>query len=385
MSFITKNFLLQNETARQLYHTYAAGQPILDYHCHLSAKDIAENRRFRNLTEIWLEGDHYKWRAMRANGIDEKYCTGDADPYEQFAAWARTVPCTLRNPLYHWTHLELLRYFGLDQLLDEGTAPQIWELANECLLTEELTAQGILTKFRVAAICTTDDPTDLLEYHEQIASSEFATRVLPAFRPDRALRTDDPASFNEWTDKLGACANVDTACFSGFLDALLSRHDYFHQHGCRISDHGLDYCYARSCTDREAQRIYNQVRSGKDLTSNESETFASYLMLFFGQLDAEKNWTKQLHLGALRNVNTQMRNNLGRDTGFDSIGEWPQVACLAAYLDKLDQMDRLPKMILFNANPANNYAFATLAGNFQRGVIPGKVQFGSGWWFLDQK
>jgi glucuronate isomerase len=385
MAFITENFLLQSEAARHLYRRYAAAQPILDFHCHLSPKDIAENRRFRNLTEIWLEGDHYKWRAMRTNGVAERYCTGDASPYEKFLAWARTVPYTLRNPLYHWTHLELQRYFGIDELLDENSAPAIWKQANERLTADELTTQGILQRFRVKAVCTTDDPADSFEYHERIKTSGLSTKVFPTFRPDKALRTEDPLPFNEWTDMLGASANIEISRLPHFLDALRKRHEQFHLHGCRLSDHGLDFCCAESCTESEAAKIFNKVRTGKKPAPVESAKFASHLMLFFGQLDEEKGWTKQLHLGAYRNVNTRMLETLGRDTGFDSIADWPQAAPLAAYLDRLVQANALPKIILFNLNPADNYIFATLIGNFQNGSVPGKIQFGSGWWFLDQK
>jgi glucuronate isomerase len=385
MEFITDNFLLQSETARYLYKTYAAGQPILDYHCHLSPKDIAENRRFSNLFEIWLQGDHYKWRAMRANGIPESYCTGDVEPYQKFLAWARTVPQTLRNPLYHWAHLELKRYFGIDDLLDENTAPDIWHYTNERLQGDGLSAQGILERFRVTTVCTTDDPTDSLQYHRQIRESGMATRVFPTFRPDRALRTADPASFNKWVDKLSCSSNVEIVRFTDFLAALRQRHEAFHQHGCRLSDHGLDQCYAETCTEAEASAAFVRVRSGQTLSREEADKFSSYLMIFFGHLDAEKGWTKQLHLGAYRNANGRMLNDHGRDMGFDSIGDWPQVQSLGRYLDSLDRAGSLPRTIIYNANPADNYAFAAMAGNFQDGKVAGKIQLGSAWWFLDQK
>jgi glucuronate isomerase len=385
MSFIHADFLLQSQTARHLYHRYAEHQPILDYHTHLPARDIAENRRFHNLFEIWLEGDHYKWRAMRTAGVPEFYCTGDAEPYEKFLAWAKTVPQTLRNPLYHWTHLELARYFGIDKLLDKKTAPEIWESAGQGLLNEDLTAQGILRKFSVRAVCTSDDPTDSLEYHERLESSACATRVYPTFRPDRALRTDDAASFNKWTDKLGRISGGKVNNFSDFLEALRRRHRDFHDRGCRLSDHGLDFCPADECAETEAAAIFDKIRAGCQPSPPESAKFSSYLMIFFGRLDAAKGWVKQLHLGAYRNVNQRMLASLGRDTGFDSIGDWPQVERLGTYLNKLSQADSLPKMIIYNANPADNYAFATMIGNFQDGAIAGKVQFGGGWWFLDQK
>ena len=385
MAFITEDFLLQSKVAGRLYHEYAAAPPILDYHCHLSAKDIADNRQFRNLYEIWLEGDHYKWRAMRANGVSESYCTGEADPYDKFFAWAQTVPHTLRNPLYHWTHLELQRYFDIDSLLSEKTARKTWDSANERLASKDLNARGILKKFRVDTLCTTDDPADSLEHHERIASRCPGIRVLPGFRPDGALRTEDPVVFNAWVDKLAAICNLDVTRLTHLLQALGKRHGDFHHSGCRLSDHGLDFCFAESCTDREAEQVFNQVRGGNQPTALESAKFASFLMLFFGRLDAEKGWTKQLHLGAYRNANTRMLKTVGRDSGFDSTGDWPQAAPLCNYLDRLNRENSLPKMILYNLNPADNYTFATMIGNFQDGSVAGKLQFGSAWWFLDQK
>lgn len=383
MAFIHEHFLLHSDTAERLYRTYASRQPIFDYHCHLSPRDIAENRQFRDLFEIWLEGDHYKWRAMRANGVDEHYCTGDASPYEKFLAWARTVPFTLRNPLYHWTHLELARYFDIYELLNETSAPLIWERANEELAS--LKAHDILRKFAVRVICTTDDPTESLEYHEQIEASNLETLVYPAFRPDAAMRTEDPVSYNAWLNKLEAAADVSITTLADLLAALRIRHESFHEHGCRLSDHGLDCCYSEPCTEAEAAAVFATVRDGRSVTPAESLKFASFLMLFFGHLDAEKKWTKQLHLGALRNVNSLMMAKLGRDTGFDSINDLPQAKSLATYLDRLNREGALPKMILYNVNPVDNYLFATLIGSFQGAGVEGKMQFGSGWWFLDQK
>lgn len=385
MPFIHEDFLLQTPAARRLYHEYAEPEPILDYHCHLPPQDVAENRRFANLFEIWLEGDHYKWRAMRANGIDERYATGDAPPYEKFLAWARTVPQTLRNPLYHWTHLELKRYFGIEELLDETTAPAVWERANALLAGEELRAHGILKKFRVKAVCTTDDPTDDLACHRAIAASDLATKVFPTFRPDKAFNVHQPEAFNPWVEKLAAVSNTDIGNFTAFLDALHKRHDYFHQLGGRLSDHGLTTCFASFCTEAEAAAIFEKARAGKAAAPAEQERFASFLMLYFGRLDAEKGWTKQLHVGALRNTNTRMYRALGPDKGFDTIGDWPQVEAMCAYLDRLEQENALPKTILYNLNPADNYAMATMIGNFQDGRTAGKIQYGSGWWFLDQK
>jgi glucuronate isomerase len=385
MPFIHENFLLSSTTAQRLYQEFALDPPILDYHCHLPPKDVAENRRFANLFEIWLEGDHYKWRAMRANGVDEQFCTGSADPYEKFLAWARTVPATLRNPLYHWTHLELKRYFGIDELLDESSAPRIWDKANAALAGANLNAHGILCKFRVKAVCTTDDPTDDLAHHKTIAASGLATRVFPTFRPDKALTVHMPEVFNPWVDRLAAICNTEIANLNGLVDALRKRHDFFHSVGGRLSDHGLNHAYSDFPSEREAAAIFARARQGQAATPEEHRRFASHLMLLFGQFDAEKGWTKQMHLGARRNNNTRRFAGMGPDTGWDSIGDWPQGDALGAYLDRLDRENALPKMVLYNLNPADNYVIATTIGNFQDGKTAGKVQFGSGWWFLDQK
>jgi glucuronate isomerase len=385
MSFITEDFLLTNKTARRLYHNFAENEPILDYHCHLPPKDLAENRQFKNLFEICLEGDHYKWRAMRANGIDERYCTGDADPFDKFMAWASTVPHTLRNPLYHWTHLEQKRYFGIDELLDENTARGIWDRGNAALATDDLRAHGILNRFRVTALCTTDDPTDDLSCHKTIQASGLATRVFPAFRPDKSLNVRMPEAFNAWVGRLEAASNIGIGSFQNFVDAIRQRHDYFHSMGSRLSDHGLNHCYASFCSDRVAAGIFEKARKGQAATPEEHEQFASYMMLLYGQLDTEKNWTKQLHLGAYRNASSRRFRESGPDVGFDSIGDWPQIETLGAYLDRLDRENALPRMILYNVNPVDNYAIATMVGNFQDGKIAGKMQFGSGWWYLDQK
>lgn len=385
MDFIHDDFLLHSETARDLYHTYAGQEPILDYHSHLSPSDIATDRRFRNLFEPWLEDDHYKWRAMRANGIPESCITGDAAPYEKFLAWARTVPFTLRNPLYHWTHLELKRYFGIDELLDESTAPSIWKRANDRFQNGDLTAQGILRKFHVRALCTSDDPCDDLAHHRAVAKSAAGFRMYPTFRPDAALLVHQPEVFNAWIDRLERASKVAVSSLRDFLDALKQRHDFFHANGGRLSDHGLAQCHATSCTESQAEAIFAKARAGRAATPVEHEQFASFLMMFFGRLDAAKNWTKQLHLGALRNVNTRATKQLGPNTGYDVVGDWNQAERLCTYLDLLNQENALPKMILYNVNPADNYVFSTVIGSFQDGVIPGKIQFGSGWWFLDQK
>jgi glucuronate isomerase len=322
---------------------------------------------------------------MRANGVPEKFCTGDAAPFEKFSAWAKTVPFTLRNPLYHWTHLELKRHFGTEEILNESTAGVIWEKANVRLQTEDLRTQGIFSKFKVRAVCTTDDPVDDLRWHKQIATSSLSTRVYPAFRPDKALKASDTAQFNEWVSRLEAASNKHIGRFVDFLDALKCRHDYFHAMGSRLSDHGLNYCYADFCSEAVAAAIFNKARAHQALTPQETDQFAAFMMMFFGHLDAEKDWTKQLHLGALRNTSTRGMRQLGPDTGFDSIGDWSHAKSLARYLDQLDRENGLPRTIIYNLNPADNYVFATMIGNFQDGSVAGKIQFGSGWWFLDQK
>jgi glucuronate isomerase len=385
MEFIHDDFLLTSSTARRLYHEFAAREPILDYHSHLSPADLAADRQFNDLFEIWLEGDHYKWRAMRANGIFERFCTGDATPFEKFSAWAATVPFTLRNPLYHWTHLELKRYFGIDALLDERNAQQVWEQANAALQSQELTARAIVRKFDVRVVCTVDDPCDDLAHHRTIAESEKNFRILPTFRPDRALAVENPVEFNEWVGKLEGASNTHISSLGDFLDALKRRHDAFHSAGARLSDHGLKTCPIAPCTERQAALVFSKVRGGVRVTSEESAQLAAYLMLFFGRLDAEKGWTKQLHIGALRNANTRRMRELGPDKGFDNIGDWNQAENLTSFLDALDRENSLPKTIIYNINPSDNYSIATALGSFQEAPVPGKIQFGSGWWFLDQK
>ncbi|MCH8475272.1 MAG: glucuronate isomerase [Opitutales bacterium] len=385
-TFITEDFLLHSDVARELYHEHSATQPIIDYHCHLPPRQIAENYQFKNLYDVWLAGDHYKWRAMRTNGVEEKYCTGDAEDFEKFLAYAKTVPATLRNPLYHWTHLELKRYFGIEDLLDGDSAKAIWEKANEKLATEDLRVGGILRSHRVAVVCTTDDPIDSLEDHQKIAAStEVKTKVYPTFRPDKAFAIADPEAWNAWTDKLAAVSDTEIGDLKDFLCALRKRHDFFHSLGGRLSDHGLERCFDADCTEAEAGEIFAKVRGGKAPTGEDLEKFGTFLMVYFGELDAEKGWTKQLHLGAMRNNNTRLFKALGPDTGFDSIGDYSQGRALSNYLDRMDRNDRLPKIVFYNLNPADNYLFATMAGNFQDGSIAGKIQFGSGWWFLDQK
>ncbi len=382
-TFIHDDFLLQTEAARDLYHSFAKAQPIFDYHCHLPPALIADNHRFADLAEIWLGGDHYKWRAMRANGVAERLCTGDAAPREKFDAWCATVPYTLRNPLYHWSHLELKRYFGIDATINPASADGIWREANAKLAT--LRVHDILTANKVAVICTTDDPADSLETHERIRKLGLKTRVYPTYRPDKALGVNQPAAFNAWLEKLGGAARLSVRSFDDLLGALKRRHDDFHAIGGRLSDHGMESALAEPCTPAVAAAIFDAARAGRAASPAEWASYGSYLMLEFGRWDARRGWTKQLHLGALRNASTRGLAALGPDTGFDSIGDFPQARALARYLDALDATDELPRMVIYNVNPADNYALATLAGNFQSGSRPGKIQFGSGWWFLDQK
>jgi glucuronate isomerase len=385
--FLSENFLLTTPTSEKLYFQFAQQLPIYDYHCHIPPAEIAQNRRFENLTRIWLNdgryGDHYKWRAMRTHGVPERYITGDASDYDKFLAYAKTVSATVRNPLYHWTHLELQRYFGISQLLDEKSAPQIWEQANEQL--QDLTTQRIVEKFKVSVICTTDDPTDDLQYHQSIRANGLATRVYPAFRPDKAFAIDQGEPFHQWVDRLEKISGSDCRDFSGFVEALRTRHRFFGEQGAKLSDHGIPYAYSAVCDESEASATYSRARSGATPTENETLKFRSFLLRFFGELDAKADWTKQLHLGALRNTNSRAFKELGPDTGFDSIGDWPQAEPLARYLDQLESAGKLPRMIVYNLNPNDNYVLATMVGNFQRGPTPGKLQFGTGWWFLDQK
>lgn len=385
MSFIHDDFLLKTDTARRLYHEVARDLPIIDYHCHLSPADVAANRRFNNLFEIWLEGDHYKWRAMRANGVDERFCTGDADPYDKFLAWARTVPATLRNPLYHWSHLELKRYFGIDVLLNEATAPAVWEQANARLADEDRTAHGILDNFDVEVVCTTDDPADSLEQHRAVAASGLQTKVFPTFRPDALLHTSDPAAFNAYVDRLAAAADTEVSTHADLVAAVEKRHQFFHEMGCRLSDHGLTVPFDTFGSDAEVAATFDKLRAGAAVSEHEQQLFATSIMLLSGRLDAEKGWVKQLHLGALRNNSSRQFRELGPDAGFDSIGDASLATPLSRYLDRLDTDRLLPKMILYNLNPADNYMLATMAGNFQDGSVAGKMQYGSGWWFLDQR
>lgn len=384
-AFLDQDFLLSTETARTLYHANASQQPIIDYHCHLSPQEIAENRRFRNLHEIWLEGDHYKWRALRTNGIPEELITGDADARAKFNAWAATMPYCLRNPLYVWSHLELQRYFGIDTLLDETTADETWERANAVLESGELDAHAILDKMNVEIVCTTDDPADPLVWHEKIQKLGLKTKVYPTFRPDKAFSVNDPVAFNAWCDRLGETCGMDINSVSALVGALHARHQAFHDLGARLSDHGLTQATASPCTDSEADHIFVKARKGITATPEEKEQFATYMMLEFGRMDAERGWTKQLHIGPLRNNRTALFQSIGPDIGCDSIDDMNQAVRLSWYLDQLDREGKLPKTILYNLNPADNHVFGTMIGNFQDGSIPGKIQYGAAWWFLDQE
>jgi glucuronate isomerase len=377
--------LLQTDTAKQLYHEHAAKMPIFDYHCHISPKEIAGNKSFSNLTEIWLAGDHYKWRAMRTNGVDERYCTGDATDEEKFMKWAETVPYTLRNPLYHWTHLELKKPFGINKLLNPNTAQEIWDEANEKLNTPGFSCRGIIRKANVHTICTTDDPIDSLEYHRQIKEDGFEVNVLPAWRPDKAMAIENTEAFNAYIDKLSAVAGMDISTFVQLMEALDKRHAFFHENGCRLSDHGLETLYAESYTNAEIVAIFSKVRGGGKANKEELLKFRSAMLYEFAAMDHKRGWTQQYHLGAMRNNNRRMAETLGPDTGFDSIGDYSLATPMSRFFGRLDYEGKLTQTILYNLNPGDNEILATMLGNFQDGSVPGKFQFGSGWWFLDQK
>ena len=385
--FLSEDFLLLNETARRLYHEYAAAMPIFDYHCHLPVADIAADKRFANLTRIWLNGDHYKWRAMRTNGISERFITGDADDREKFAAWAATVPKTLRNPLYHWTHLELKRYFGIaDRLLDPQTAEAIYAHCSALLPTPAFSTRHLLQKMRVTVVCTTDDPVDTLEHHQAIAAdSGMAVKILPAFRPDRAIGVEDPAAFNQWVDQLARVSGLTIDDYAAFIAALKARHDFFHLNGCRLSDHGLERPYADEFTPEGIDRIFSRLRRAEPVGRIERGQFKTAVLLELARMDAERDWTQQFHFGALRNTNTRAFQQLGPDTGYDTIGDFEMARPLARFLDILEREGRLARTILYILNPRDNELVATMIGNFQDGTVAGKIQFGSGWWFNDQK
>ena len=384
--FIKENFLLQNKTAEKLYFDYAKDQPIIDYHCHLPVQEIAENKKFDNLTQIWLNGDHYKWRVMRTNGVDEKFITGDESDKEKFFKWAETVPYTLKNPLYHWTHMELKKPFGIsDRLLNKDTAEGIWNECNALLQKDDFSTQGIIKKFNIKVICTTDDPVDSLEFHQILKKKPFGTKIIPAFRPDKAMAIEDLEEFHKWLIKLETASKISVTNFKSFIDAIQNRHNYFHENNCRLSDHGLETAYAEDYTSEEIDSIFSKVLSRKGLNILEILKFKSAMMYEFGVMDYEKGWVQQLHLGALRNNNTKLLRKLGEDIGVDSIGDFEIAKPLSKYLNRLDYKNKLAKTIIYNLNPRDNELMATMIGNFQDGTVEGKLQYGSAWWFLDQK
>jgi glucuronate isomerase len=383
--FLDDNFLLQGKTAQRLYHDYAAALPIIDYHCHLPPDQIAYNINFKNLTQAWLYGDHYKWRAMRTNGVNEEYVTGSRSDEEKFMQWAATVPYTLRNPLYHWTHLELRRYFNIDQLLSPSTAKNIYDDCTVKLQTPGFAVRNLITKMKVEVVCTTDDPIDSLEHHQQLKQDGYVVKVLPAFRPDKAMNLDDIISLNQYIDQLQEITNIDIQDFENYLAALKKRHDYFAANGCQVSDHGLEHIYAEDYREEEIAAIFKKIRHNYALMPMEILKFKSAMLVHFALWDYEKGWVQQYHLGALRNNNTGAFKNLGPDTGWDSIGDFSQARALSRFLNKLDSGNKLAKTIIYNLNPADNEIIAAMTGNFNDGSVAGKIQFGSAWWFLDQK
>jgi len=383
--FLDDDFLLHSKTAERLYHDFAAPMPVIDYHNHLPPDQIANDINFENLTQAWLYGDHYKWRAMRTNGVDEKYCTGNASDWEKFQQWATTVPYTLRNPLYHWTHLELRRYFNVQENLDPGTARKIYDECSGKLQADELSVRGLLEKMNVKLVCTTDDPVDSLEHHQKIKKDNWPTKVLPAFRPDKAMNVDDVNSFNNYLTLLEKAANISISTFNDYIAALKRRHDYFVANDCCVSDHGLEEVYAEDYTGTEIVGIFAKIRSGGNLGVDEIRKFKSAMLVTFAEWDWEKGFVQQYHLGALRNNNSRMLSQVGADTGWDSIGDFSQARSLAKFLNRLDAKNKLAKTIIYNLNPADNELMATMTGNFNDGSVAGKIQWGSSWWFLDQK
>ncbi len=385
MKFMDDHFLLDTKQSELLYHDYAADMPIIDYHCHLPPEQIADNHQFRNLYEIWLAGDHYKWRAMRSNGVDERFCTGNASDWEKFEQWAATVPYTLRNPLYHWTHLELKRTFSIRKLLDSSTAKEIWEHCNEKLATPQFSTRGLMQQAKVKIVCTTDDPADDLAPHKKIAADrDFKIGVLPTWRPDRAMAVENTEKYNRYLERLSKASGINIQSFDDLMTALNKRHDYFQANGCRLSDHGLETVCADDYSASDIKTIFAKIRRGKDLNSEEIGKFQSAMLVEFALMDHAKGWVQQFHIGAIRNNNPRLYRTLGPDTGFDSMGDHNYAKPLAKFLGRLDDENRLAKTILYNINPRDNEMISTMIGNFQDGSVPGKLQFGSGWWFLDQ-
>lgn len=378
--------MLQTDAAKQLYHEHAAKQPIIDYHCHLNPEYIARDHSFDNLGQIWLEGDHYKWRAMRTNGILEKYCTGkETSDWEKFEQWASTVPYTMRNPLYHWTHLELKSAFGVDKLLNPNTAKEIYDECTAKLRKPEYSARGLMKKFRVEVVCTTDDPIDNLGHHLALKEEGFEIKVLPTWRPDKAMAVEDPAAYRTYLDKLSEVSGVTINRFGDLIEALRVRHDFFASVGCKLSDHGIEEFYAEPYIQAEIDRIFDKVYGGNELLKEEVLKFKSAMLHEGAVMDWEKGWTQQFHYGAIRNNNTRLFNQVGPDTGFDSIGDFNVAKAMSRFFDQLDKENKLAKTIIYNLNPKDNDMVATMIGNFQDGSVVGKMQFGSGWWFLDQK
>lgn len=384
-TFMGDNFMLHNDAAEHLYHSHAANMPIVDFHCHLDPKQIAENKRFGNMTEIWLGGDHYKWRAMRANGVDESFITGDKPAFDKFCKWAETVPYTMRNPLYHWTHLELKRIFGIDRLLNPASAAEIYEAGNALLQTDAFSAQAIMQRMKVEVVCTTDDPADSLEYHQQIAAGSCITRVLPTWRPDKSILVENPTAYNTYIEQLEQASGRSIVTFADLLDALKQRHDFFASVGCRISDHSIDRFYGEPFTDAQLAAIFDNVRTGKTLMQEDVNTFKAGTLYHLAVMDAEKDWAQQFHIGATRNNNTKMFRKLGADTGFDAIGDKEQAAHFSRFFDRLTEADKLAKTVIYNLNPRDNELLITNAYSYNDGSVAGKMQFGSAWWFLDQK
>ena len=383
--FITDDFLLHSEVAKTLYHHHAKMQPIFDYHCHLSPKDIAEDRQFENLTQIWIEGDHYKYRAMRANGVDEKFITGDASPYDKFQKWAQTVPYTLRNPLYHWTHLELKNYFGITTLLDANSAEAIYNEATALLQKPEYSVRNILRKMNVKVVGTTDDPTDGLQFHKKIKDDNFEIKVLPSFRPDKATEIEKGQAFIDWIKKLEQSVGFSITDFSILIKALKDRHDFFHEMGCRISDHGHNTFYSENYTAEEVYLIFQTAINGKSLSDLEINKYKSAVLFELASMNKAKSWAQQFHVGAIRNNNDKMLQELGPDQGFDSLGDLVMAENMSKFFGKLSKYDSLTKTIVYNLNPRDNEMFASMAANFNDGKVAGKMQYGAAWWFLDQK
>lgn len=383
-TFIHDNFLLENKYAEELYHNFSKNQPIIDYHNHLSPKLIAENNIFKNITDVWINGDHYKWRAMRTLGVNEKFITGDASNKEKFLQWAKTVPYTMRNPLYHWTHLELARYFDITELLNEKSAEAIYEETSQKLNTAAFSCQNLLKKVNAEVVCTTEDPTDNLEYHQQLKNSDFSVKVSTAFRPDKAILIGSD-TYNDYIDSLAKAADIEINTYDDLCQALSKRIAYFNENGCKLSDHGLDQIYFEAFSDTEIKSIFEKRRNKQAISELDALKFQSAILLFLSESYHQYGWVQQFHLGALRNNNARMHRILGPDTGWDSIGDFSQAKNLSAFLNALDTKDKLTKTIIYNLNPADNEVMATMIGNFNDGSIRGKVQFGSGWWFLDQK